>query len=1547
MLVAIYFIMPPKKSKIKSSTEPKNTRSSHGEAAAAAVAGLEQPKAPIGAVVVEPPCEKETQGLLTSGQNGIPPSQSGNDSEGGYDWEACGGIDVPDVPVNPFFAVQKEPVSNASFRQPNFTGHPVSASQTSPVYITMELLQRIQSILDSSKILSQIGEDSSKSATKHGSIGDDKRFDLSGHFQSAMVCLLKSIGVPDVSHVLSETNISKTAQFLKSASQSSNDSASQGLKIFLSLFSNETLSLRELLSGCSCKTSRLESSSIKLNVLTDTLMKVQQSERLKVLFEIFCSWIQSRRARDSTFTIERIMFLPFLEHINQDCFPKSTEASLNRLVIDLIKRARIVLEKIQELEKEYNASVETIHSLSFHIFLTESISAFNSELKTARSESSNASSQLKDLRNDFSTVMLVVCSIFRFLNKNSLPKVLFWEIMKFVQDTKTMEHIPALCFDTQKECDSAMNVVLSKDAIPSHRSNTSVNSANTGLMSLEECLNSIKGANKTILNISKTGKGKTTCYAMAHVLEAVSKSLQGNPTTFVLIGPMNHASDTLIHCICHVIQEQMSHGMTKSVRIVPVIGMISPKIISSADQIIVYVFVIDSMNSFPAVTSFFGSQDHQIIVMVDDNEEFGTDLNEGLKMVRKDKRVKSVTMCSASYDPSLFDSLQNVIVFGSGTSSLSDLSSLGMIIHEVPLSVGQMNQIWELIHFNLDFFHLNNEFFLEIKRVLMIVSKARLDNKQNLSDSLAALLSLYDYLLKSPLVNTIDHRVRKKNAAETDADFFVGLLSVVLKLLVRMFKSKGVSFQKDVIMTLFQHLVDLDDPEGGCKITPIYIATLLEKFLIDYTNFHQKKIILPEPPKSIIDVSSLQKLDEEFKKMIELLSSSGFCFPDDLLFPKPVPHPTDCEYRDAFGDIKKKAHHLVILGPTSNAFKVASDMADECLNFFKRVEGIPEKEFNDSDGRQSNANGGNTNSSGGSSSSGSENFSFNMNDTYGDKLKKLMEYSKKIKKQLSQNAPVPTESEISDLGKLLIDTNNPLTFLILKNFVLGIFVPTYDNMSEQMTKLIVKIFEDRRLCMVIQEGLWNLKSQNFILLYQTYIICFSEVSFEFFMQNILGRFGRVSQANSALVMCFTPSGKIVDSRLSGGDFKCQAQMVSSEQLGSELRFLSPFFLHRVCDFLNGCFTLDSKEVQFVIELLRMSDAAIYDERFKYACHGDDYHNLFQLMSCYLVSQYCTLGATGNVEIKPYMKDFLKSIAINYESRIFKYLKEDGKDSIVRDLFFTATCQVMPHLPHLSTAFLLSNALDCTKCPDLDQRLLVKIYFEIRNLMRFVEVVLAFLKNLWVSKTIQEQNPEIRAVIAVVDEVKKTVDRLICLIASRVDQSHFMKALDAAAMCDESPSVVNPVVALNPLETLRHDLQGCSQTIQSYYLILQDFSKQFPDNAAIFNIFKKACMIFGKDCVVRCELLELKKDPKMSQAGLDECDLQITAIQVSMNTLTGPPALRTKKKLELNEKLEKQKAIRLDIERKISLMAEHEASLTKYEGMSEEQFLAHFLSENFD
>jgi hypothetical protein len=870
-----------------------------------------------------------------------------------------------------------------------------------------------------------------------------------------------------------------------------------------------------------------------------------------------------------------------------------------------------------------------------------------------------------------------------------------------------------------------------------------------------------------------------------------------------------------------------------------------------------------------------------------------------------------------------------------------------MIAHEIPLNMDQMKQIWELLNFNQDFFNSHKEFFLEMKHVLKIVSETILDDRQNLSGSLAILWSFYTNLLNSSVVNTLDHKVRKKTADEPDFSFFVGLLSVVLKLLVGLFKSKGVSFQKDIIMTLFQHLVDLDDPDNVCGITHGDIAILLLQFISDYTTFHQRNIVLPELPTSIIDVSSLRKLDGEFKKMIGLLSSSGFCFPNNLSFPKPVQKLTEDEYQKACGGMGKKSHRLAFLGTGSNSMAVASDMADSNLKIFQKVDGIPEKKYSDSsDNKQFNASGGTTNSSGGSRSE-SGNYSLDISQTKEDQIKDLSNYGDRLRKTLSTNAPVPSVSEMNLFASLLvIEMKNPLAWIIFRNFVLGVFVPT-NEMSEQMTNHIVKIFEDGRLCLVIQEGLWNLKSQNFSLLYQIYISCFSEVSFEFFMQNILGRFGRVGQVNLASVMCFTPSGKIVDDRLSGKESKCQAQMVSFEQLGSNLRFLSPFFVHQICDFLNRCFNLDPKDVQFVIELMRMSDAAIYDERFKYACHGNDYEMLFQLMSCYLISQYCNLGATGNVEITPHMKDFLMSIAINSESRVFQYLNDDGKDSMVRNLFLTAICEVMPHLPHLSTACSLSNALFQTKCPDLDQRLLVKIFFDIRKLMKFVDIVLAFLKNLLFSKTIQEQNPEIRAVIAVVGEVKKTFDVLICLISSRVDQSHFMKALDAAAMCDESKSVVKPDVALNPFEKLKHALRACSQTINSYHSILQAFSKEFPDNTDIFNIFKKACMIFGKDCVVRCELLKLKKDPTLSQAGLNECDSQIMEIQASMNTLTGPPALRTKKKLELNEKLEKQKAIRLDIEKKISLMAEHEASLTKYEGMSEEQFLAHFRSENFD
>jgi hypothetical protein len=107
------------------------------------------------------------------------------------------------------------------------------------------------------------------------------------------------------------------------------------------------------------------------------------------------------------------------------------------------------------------------------------------------------------------------------------------------------------------------------------------------------------------------------------------------------------------------------------------------------------------------------------------------------------------------------------------------------------------------------------------------------------------------------------------------------------------------------------------------------------------------------------------------------------------------------------------------------------------------------------------------------------------------------------------------------------------------------------------------------------------------------------------------------------------------------------------------------------------------------------------------------------------------------------------------------------------------------------------------------------------------------------------------------------------------------------------------------------------------------------------------MIFGKDCVVSLELLELKKDPSLSQDVLDAYDSEIAAIKDSMANVSGPLALKTKKISAFREKLGELNALRLDIQRKISLIAEHEASLLKYSGMSEEQFLAHFLSEYFD
>jgi hypothetical protein len=558
----------------------------------------------------------------------------------------------------------------------------------------------------------------------------------------------------------------------------------------------------------------------------------------------------------------------------------------------------------------------------------------------------------------------------------------------------------------------------------------------------------------------------------------------------------------------------------------------------------------------------------------------------------------------------------------------------------------------------------------------------------------------------------------------------------------------------------------------------------------------------------------------------------------------------------------------------------------------------------------------------------------------------LMTQISPYKKGLSQTAPVPNDTEVKAFVKYLVNMRIPMKFTILRNFVLGVFVPT-DEMLEEMTKFIVKVFEEGRLCLVIQETLWNLMSQNFILSYKVYINSLSEVSWEFFKQNIIGRWGRVGQTSSALIRCFTSSGKIVDDKLSVQKFKCQkAQMVSFEQLISpQSRSMSHPFLHRFCGFLNGCFNFDINEVEFILTLKKMSDVAIYNDAFKYCCYGNQYKVFVQLMSCYLVSQLCDLGAADKVKMTQTQLGFMKRIAINEVSwTTFDFLRKAETESNIRESFCDAVCNLaMPDSRHLSTAILLLGPLIENKCPNLPQRLLVRIFFDIRKLMKFVEVVLAFLKNLYFSKTVQDQNPEIRAFVSMIDGVKQTLDFLICLIVSKVNETHFLKEVDDKC----SGSVAEPV-SQNPLINLCADLQACSpQTIEKYHAILQVFSKSFPTCASVFDSFKNECKSFGPDCLTSSILAELRMNQCSCQAELDTCVQRMKEIETSLNGLTGPPALKARNRLTLSDQMKREVSNHSTSQRTLSeipsKIVECESLLRTYTGMSEVQFLSKFLS----
>lgn len=1585
LLVAVYFIMPPKNRSKKGSTGPKNTGSSQG-GAAAALAEPEQLNVPISALVehsslataavVEPPCEEATRGSLTSGQNGVspsqsendsvgcdatqksltsgqndvPPSQSGNDSEDGdNDWlnEALSPIKVPDENFELPEHLRQSNCESVGLvvQEPNFNGPPVSIPPAVSVYIPPELLLRIRAIIE------QFFSQSGVSSTKPTAGGGEVRFIFSGKQREFVKMLLFFLGLVNRREVEREEVANKSKHFLATSNSTTDGPLHRNLTEVIGSLPDVQITFAELSNLVLSPECSQMFSSKKMKFTIDSLnellkLNIMVETRFKQVIAFVLSYIEQQ-------SVLKMILIPFLEYVNHENFKKMTPSSLKKLAIDMLKTASHLIHDQPD------------------IFRTDQPTTKSLQSSNPRSMTSKGSSTFKT-RDLLMMNILGVCSIIRVLREKTceFPLDLFWELTIFAQENKTIEHILELCFDDHKHFEKAMNEVI-KLQKPLHASKTAPVSEK--MISLNECMTSIK-VGGTLMDVTNTGGGKTTGYMSAHaILAAQCKS------SIVFIGPENHASTTLIFAICTTVAENMH----MPVNIIPVTGPVAPKNLSLTKDI-VYVFILSSMKDFSAVMSFFG-EDQCVRVMIDDNDEFGNDMSRGLDTLRLFKQVKQVTICGASYDASSFKPSQNVVVKGLNTTTMSSVSSCGMVCHEIPLSMRQMIEIQRIVNENIEFARINYDLLFRILKLFTTIARTE-ESDLDLSSMLESLVFCYSDLFRKSLSTT--NQLRLRTANEHANDFFMRLLPEVLKFFLIQFKYKINSFEE-----LYQQLLRLEDPDGLCSFNYFDIAKGMLPLIEKYVNvFSKNPIVCPVLPSTIVDVNSLEVFNLEYKEILAVLSLSDIFLPVHLQFPKKQ---DGLNFDDKLCSSKgSNSHTVCIVGRFSDPWEIALKLMDRNSSNFASIRVKSSSEEKDSNGSTShvskkkgqvvNQNGDQTTT--GNSTRGfytqpqssvpnkdsskdssivstndgstaqstdpdedSNNFdSVDMSKTPESQVTQLMDLFQRLRKDISANAPLPTRDEAHHFAILLVNMRTPMASMIFRCFVLGVLVPT-EEMGEQMTELVIKLFQEGRLCLVIKEGLWNFVSRNFTLSYTTYIICLSEVSSQFFKQNVLGRFGRVGcNQSSAFVMCFTPSGRIVDDSPSVEESNLQKLTVSLQDLSQLVPNFSQVLVSRIVEFVNGSFNLDPKEVEFILELLRMTDLAIHDERFKYACHRNKYLNFLQLMSSYLVSQYCDLGDTKTPvmmkieEIGELMSSFLLKLAINDKSKQdFQFLHDKDTELGVRKLFLKAICEMMPNHSHLSTARIFSIALDDDKMLWMNQADLVKLWFNIRRLMKLVKIVEAFFTNVWSSNAMKSENQEIRAILAVVREVNETIERLSCIIASKIDPSIFMNEL-------VSSSVEKPVVvAQNPLEKLKRDLRSGSQTIKEYHLILQRFSKDFPDCTDIFSRFKEECKSFGDNCVVRRELLELKKNPTFSQDGLVQCDTEIAAIRANMEKLTGPPALKTKKRLELNAKLEEQNAIRLDIERKISLMAEHEASLLKYEGMSEEQFLAHFLSENFD
>lgn len=1234
---------------------------------------------------------------------------------------------------------------------------------------------------------------------------------------------------------------------------------------------------------------------------------------------------------------------------------------------------------------------------------------------------------------DCKSLILLVCAIFRRIFPRSkefpaVPQDLFWELLNVCNKTGIDEDLTQNCFTSKLDYDLMMKKVLvGSGAKPQHLSKLD-GSGSKDLLSCSVLLGELMKDNRLVVDCSGTGTGKSLNWLIALIFRLLmllisetndAKSKEDDKSkgskkavakrsvaSVLLVGPLNGSSAFLARVVCRAVEVILrDNGL--DVNIISVDNAIVPRKTTEAHTI--QVFSLTSLDVMSAIKANV-DENHPFVVMIDDSP---VNLKHVLPLLMSSSTIRKVVVCGASIVPTTIDAALLPIIRGNDTTkTLSMISSPHHICHDVPMTTEQMKEVQNVVNIAL-FFYTDNMVYLNL------LSNVLQSNLENFVLKGKLMTLVHDFLLRL-FPTQVEGSFRMTD--ESDDVFLRKFLRHFTKLyILLMLKTR---FKRDVVEDEYKTFLESGE---NCNVFEVAdrFSVILKEYL-DKMNVFIFREAIPALPSGIMEMSETLNLNDSCQKLVSDVTKAGFVLPESLDFPKPVLFHNEERFRNLLQQSDSGCRFLMFdqsLDPIEIArlveraflsvygkIKTAEEKEQEATDHKQRKNGAKvlgsnsrknSKTHNEGVTKKPTSNGQSDNRRMNVPASPDKepeedtqekkqespdneqmdaqdnevgklptvNENIDMTSSIEDQIKELMAAAIKVSKSLSLSAPIPNHAELKVFIDYLVGMRSPISLTIVKLFASGIFIPM-PEMPFEMLNLGISIIEQGRLIFLVQEGIeaWDMRSQNFQFRHNVFVFFLSEVSSDFFLQNCLGRFGRMYQEFRVYVTCMTSSGRIVDKNV------VPAPIVKAQGLSPTFdgNCLDGMLMSKIDQFVSGCFSLSDNCLSFLGEFLKVFSHALYDPEFKYATYAKSYDEFFRFLCCYLSSRFCGLQVSGTIDGS--LDGFLTDLAVTAKSRsVFVCLgTQTTYDQVVQRFLDKISCLLDPSSVHIAAS--LCCAIKNRVFPGFNDSLLMSVFFNLKELVKFADLLGVFLRNLYSSSfTPSNGNDEIRPMITFLAFLRTTMEELSSLIASRVEEGKFLKALAEKRRL----GFLKAPEQKSPIECLKQMLLSSPQSISGYVSIIQSAASDAEECRGFLRELNERLKSFGQnstmlylhnDLVKRLPEIdssdqEYHKSISRLDATESEMNDKVSTAKKNADDAKKPSRIMStsaqlKQLMEEAESLKNQNDVsrekfshllKMNERRRHDMLGQIEeckSSLRKYGSLSEAEFLDLFLKEIF-